>query len=344
MLRGQGTNFHPLAPVYIKEGKHKMTRYLLALALLTATASQAQQEGPTPTQALVAFDSKSPVTPTIGNLAVKVDNRDTPVASLAAIPANGVQVALLIDDGLRTSVGRELGALRAFVNALPPNTEIFVGYMQNGRVVPAAGKSSSFTADHAAAAKSLRLPNGIPGSSASPYFCLSDFVKNWPGNAEDRVAQVEQPVQSTPRHKARFVLMITNGVDPYNGSTSVLNQNSPYVAATVTDAQRAGVPVYCLYFADAGFRRGRGNFSGQNYLSQLAQGTGGISFWQGIGNPVSMDPYLKQFQQAVAETYVATFPVDTRQKLVRLKVSTNLPKTKVRASGQIRPGTVVLGQ
>ena len=320
-----------------------MTRYLLALALLTATFSQAQQEGPTPTQALVAFDAKTPVTPTASNITIKVDNRETPIANLQSIPQDGTQIAVLIDDGLRQSVGRELGALRAFINTFPPGAEIFVGYMQNGRVVP-AGDVPTFSTNHAAVAQSLHLPSGIPGSSASPYFCLSDFVKNWPGNAEDQVAPVAQPIQSAPRRKARFVLMISNGVDPYNGSTSVMNQDSPYVASTVTDAQRAGVPVYCLYFADAGFRRNRGNFSGQNYLAQLAQGTGGVSFWQGIGNPVSMDPFLKQFQKAISETFVATFPVGTNRKLVSLKVSTNLPKTKVRATQQVRPGTLILGQ
>jgi hypothetical protein len=317
-----------------------MTRYLLALALLTATAVQAQQEGPAPTQALVVFNSKTPATPTAANLAVKVDNRATPVANLSPIPANGTQIAILIDDGLRTSIGREMNALRAFINSLPSGTEVFVGYMQNGRVVPASDVPN-FTTNRAAAAQSLHLPSGIPGSSASPYFCLSDFVKRWPGNAEDQVAH---PVQQAPRHKARFVLMISNGVDPYNGSTSIMNQDSPYVAATVTDAQRAGVPVYCIYFGDAGFRRGRGNFSGQNYLAQVAQGTGGISFWQGMGNPVSLDPYLHQFQQAVADTFVATFPVGMNKKLARLQVSTNLPKTKLRAPEMVRPGTIVLAQ
>ena len=317
-----------------------MTRSLLALALLVAAGAQAQQEGPIPTQTIVVLDSKSPVTPTAANITVKVDNRDTPISSFDKIPANGTQVALLIDDGLRLGIGREIGAIRSFINHLPAGTEIYIGYMQNGTVVP-AGNITSFSTDHAAVAQTLHLPSGIPGSSASPYFCLSQFVKNWPGNAE---AQPGQPVNSAPQHKARFVLMISNGVDPYNGSTSVLNQDSPYVASTVQDAQRAGVPIYAIFFDDAGFRGGRANFSGQNYLSQLAEGTGGVSLWQGFGNPVSTDPFLKQFRRDIRESYVATFPVGGKKSLTRLKVSTNLPKTKVRAAQLVRPGTVVLDQ
>jgi hypothetical protein len=312
-----------------------MTRYLLALTFLAATVATQAQEGPTPTQALFTVDSKTSATPTAKDVTVKVDNRLTQLLNLAAIPPNGAQVALLIDDGLRTSVGRELNTLRDFITGLPAGTEVFVGYMQNGRVVPGTNLSG-FTADRATAAGSLRIPNGIPGISASPYFCLSDFVKNWPSNAEGQTVQQTQPVR-----KARFVLMITNGVDPYNGSTSILNQNSPYVDAAVIDAQRSGIPVYSIFFNDAGFGRGRGSFSGQNYLSELAQGTGGVAYYQGSGNPVSMAPYLKQFQQAIAETYVATFPVEANKKLVSLKFATDLPKTKLRGPDQVRPGTIV---
>ena len=312
-----------------------MTRYLLALTLLTAattTTLQAQPEGPIPTQALVFVDSKAPVTPTPANVTLKVNNRATLISSLAQVPPNGAQIALLIDDGLRTSVGRELGSLRSFVQSLRPGTEIFIGYMRNGQVVPA----QEFTSDHAAAAGNLRIPLGSAGASSSPYFCLSDFVKRWPS----RESESSQP-PSRPVRKARIVLMITSGVDPYNGSTSITNQSSPYVDSAVTDAQRAGVPVYSIYFSDAGIRGPSASFSGQSYLTQIAQGTGGTAYYQGTGNPVSMAPFLKQFQNAVAETYVATFAVPGNKDFVSVKLSTSLPKTKLQAPSQVRPGTLV---
>jgi hypothetical protein len=318
-----------------------MTKFVLALTLfvLALPVAQAQQEGGTPTQALVSIDSKTPVTPTAKDITVKVDNRVTPLLNLASVPPNGAQVALLIDDGLRTRIGSELNNLRAFITSLPEGIEVFVGYMQNGRVV-SGSDNPGFTTDRAAAASGLRISTGLPGASASPYFCLSDFVKDWPPSAEgQRTAQSQQPT-----HKARIVLMITNGVDPYNGSTSITNQDSPYVASAVTDAQRAGVPVYSIYYGDAGFRGGRGSFSGQGYLQQIAQGTGGTTYYQGTGSPVSLAPFLKQFHDAVVETYVATFAVDVNKKMVSLKLSTTLPKTKLNAPQQVRPGTIVLSQ
>ena len=305
-----------------------MTRYLLALTLLTATTltAQAQQEGPTPTQALVAVDSKNPSVPTLNDVTLKVNNRNAQLTGLAPVQASGAQVAVLIDDGLRISMARELPALRDFVKSLRPGTEAFVGYMQNGRVVTGQG----FTTDLDTAANDLRIPVGSPGLSASPYFCLSDFVKRWPENTS---------AGSAP--KARFVLMITNGVDPYNGSTSITNQNSPYVDSAVKDAQRAGVAVYSIYYSDAGIRGGRASFSGQSYLAQIAEGTGGTAYYQGVGNPVSMDPYLKEFQKAISESYVASFMAPGGKGLVQLKVSTKLPKTKLHAPQYVNPGTQI---
>ncbi len=65
--------------------------------------------------------------------------------------------------------------------------------MQNGRVV-SANDMPGFTTNRAAAAQSLRIPMGLRGASASPYFCLSDFVKNWPSNAENQtVTQSSSP-------------------------------------------------------------------------------------------------------------------------------------------------------
>jgi hypothetical protein len=302
----------------------------VALAAILIAPLQAQQEGQTTTQALVAIAAKTPVAPTPSNVMVKVDNRSTPLISINRVPPAGAEIALLIDDGLRASVGRELSSLRSFVQSLPAGTAIFIGYMQNGRVVPA----QNFTNDFAAAAKSLRVPMGSPGLSASPYLCVSDFVKQWPSAEAD-----PDTIGESAPHKARFVLMITDGVDPYNGSTNIRNQDSPYVAAAVSDAQRSGIPVYSIYFSDAGIRGGQSSFSGQSYLSQVADGTGGRAYYTGTGNPVSMTPFLDQFKAAVAETYVATFGAPGGKNLVRLKLTTNLPGTKLQAPEQVRAGT-----
>lgn len=282
------------------------------------------QEDVTRTQALVGVEAKEAVTPTVDNVSAEVNGKKTRLTSINKVIPTGAQIALLIDDGLRESVGRQLNDLKGFVQALPPGTEIFIGYMQNGRIVPV----QDFTTEYATAAKAIRLPQGAPGTSASPYFCLSDFVKHW-------------PAPEGARFKARFVMMITNGVDPYNGSVSPLNQTSPYVDAAIRDSQRAGVAVSSIYYADAGIRGGAASFSGQSYLSQVAEATGGRLYYQGTGNPVSMSPFLQEFSRAVAETYIATFPAPERKSdLVRIKLSTSLRGAKLRYPQQVMPGAM----
>ena len=311
-----------------------MVRYILAATLLTGSLALAQ-EGPTVTQALVAIDSRAPAALTASNVSLKINNKAIPLTSVTPVTPSGAQVAILIDDGLRTSVGREFDDLRNFITSLPSGIEVFVGYMQNGRVVPA----QAFTTDHAAAAGSLRLPLGSPGVSSSPYFALTDFTKRWPGSSESVTSDSLQPTA-----KARFVLMITNGVDPYNGSTRISNQDSPYVSASINDAQRAGAAVYSIYYTNAGIGGGRASFSGQSYLSQVADATGGRSYYQGMGNPVSMAPFLQQFKSAIAETYIATFTAPGNKDFIPIKFTTSIPKTKLQSANQVRPGTRLAAQ
>jgi hypothetical protein len=308
-----------------------LRKLLFATSLFAAPLFIFAQEGPS-TQAIVTVNAKSPQALTIQNLKVRVNNHPTQLTAVNPVKPNGTQVALLIDDGLRTSIGRQLSDMQKFISSLPEGTEILVGYMQNGRVVP----QQPFTTDYKAAAANLRLPMGSPGLSASPYFCLSDFVKNWPGGAE---GSSNQGGLLAP--KARFIIMITNGVDPYNGSVSPLNQNSVYVDDSIRDAQRAGVPVYSIYYSNAGIRGGAASFSGQSYLAKVSDETGGQAYFQGLGNPVSLTPFFERFTKSISESFVATFPAPTKthDNLVELKFSTTLPSTKLQSVRYIRPGT-----
>lgn len=314
--------------------KSRLQFALLFTAFLPlGLAAYAQIEGPVPTQTLVGVDAKSTVPTDPAAFTVSVNNHKQPLSAWSPVAPANAQVALLIDDGLRESLGREISNLQDFVKKLPPGVEVLVGYMQYGHVVA----EQSFTANHERAASTIHLPDGIAGVSASPYLCLSDFVKKWPGSAPASAGiDTVVPVQ----HKARFVLMLSNGVDPYNGSTSVLNQDSPYVAAAVEDAQRAGVAVYTIYFGAAGVHGGSANFSGQSYLSQLTEGTGGVNYYEGTGNPVSMAPFLHKFQNAIAETYIATFNAtassNREREMVRLRITA--PNIKLRAPEQVRVG------
>ncbi len=299
---------------------------LAAGVAVAASAQEIQQEGPVPTTATIMVASKNAAQLNPSSLSVEVNGHTTPVTFLRPADRGPVEIAILIDDGLRTSFGQQVGDLQQFINSLPPNARVLIGYMENGTV----RSDGRFTADRQELSNQLRIPMGARGSSASPYFCLQDFVKHWPS--------------STPA--ARFVLMITNGVDPYNGRPSIMNQDSPYVQAAQDDALRAGVAVYSIYFQDAGFRGGRGSFSGQSYLQQVGDATGGELFNQGSIPPVSIGPFLNEFGRAIKSSYEIGFTAVTNGKhndLVRLKVKSNQPGVKIRAPQEVRPGENLAG-
>jgi hypothetical protein len=85
------------------------------------------------------------------------------------IPAQGdnaaLQLMILIDDTLNTSVGNSLNDIRDFINAQPASTIIGVGYMANAGV----NVVQNFTADHDLAVKAVRLPRGSLSTMDSPY-------------------------------------------------------------------------------------------------------------------------------------------------------------------------------
>jgi hypothetical protein len=293
----------------------------LAVLAGTALAQELPQEGPVPTTALINVESKNAVELDPRALNLQVNGHDTPINSLTHAGSGNVEIAILIDEGLRSSFAQQLRELSNFINSLPRNNKVLVGYMENGTV----RSSGHFSADHQEISNQLRITSSVPGSSASPYFCLSDFVKHWPS---------DEPA-------ARFVLMLTNGVDPYNGRPSVMNQDSPYVDAAQTDAQRAGVAVYSIYFPDSGYRGESASLSGQTYLQQVGDASGGMLFNNGSIPPVSIAPYLDQFGHAINASYELGFMANVgskRDTLTRIRVKSNQPGVKVRAPQAVRPG------
>ena len=232
-----------------------------------------------------------------------------------------LQLVLLLDDSSRGSLGLQLNDLKNFLNALPPTTQVALGYMRNGT----PNLVQNFTKDHAQAAEALRLPQGSAGINGSPYFCLSDLVKHWPGG---------------DGNVRREVIMVTDGVDRYSGRR--FDPENPYVRAAVTDAQKAGVIVYSIYY------RGAGRFDqnltvtdgGQNYLTQLSGETGGKVYLEGFGNPVSFSPFLSDIQRKLQNQYELSFVSTSKPGLQPIRVKTNQPNTSLQWPARVPVGGV----
>jgi hypothetical protein len=236
------------------------------------------------------------------------------------VPEQGDRAALelfiLLDDGSGASLGTQLEELRHFIAAQPAATKIGVAYMQNGT----AKVVQDLTSDHALAAKALRLPMGVGGINASPYFSLSDLIKRWP--------------ESTAR---REVLMVSDGIDHYYGGGDL---DDPYLSSAIDDALRADIAVFAIYTPGVGHDSHSywRTYWGQIYLSRVADETGGESYYIGFnGPPVSFHPFLDDLEHRLTHQYLLTFIPKPQKKsgMQRVKVATEVSNAELVSAGKV---------
>ena len=311
---------------------HKRTTLSLTLLLaagvtagLLSTASSALAQGEKDGQGQVtvtilpkhAGDPAPTVAPQ--DLNIKVNGKEAKVSNFELLrsPKDAIELVILIDGSARSSLGTQLDEIAQFVKSLPPNIKASIGYMQNGN----SQLTGPLTTDHDAVLRGLHLPGGSVASNGSPYFCLSDLAKRWPSN--DTSAR-------------REVVMITDGVDEYNRR---FDPEDPYVQASIADSARARLTVYAIYW------RGQGRFdntqyannSGQNLMVIVTDATGGKSFWQGTGNPVSFNPYFEELTRRFRNQYELSFKVDFNGKpeVAGMKLKLKVANSEVSAPQQV---------
>jgi hypothetical protein len=223
----------------------------------------------------------------------------------------GLELYVLMDDSLSSSVGLQLSDIRRFIEQQPATTAVGIGYMRNGMV----DIRQAPTADHAKAANSLRIPMG---TMASPYLALSDLMQRWPAGS-----------------LRREVLMITSGDDPLGGNGPM----NPYLDTAIEQAQRAGIIVYAIYTLGIGHARHsywRMNWD-QNHLAQLTEETGGEGYMMGFGPPVSFAPYLDDLAERLTHQYLLTFLAKSEKKasFQSVKLSTEVPNAELVAPNRV---------
>jgi hypothetical protein len=297
---------------------------LAAGALMVAAPAFPQNENEGRGQAVItvlpAHDKEAPpANLSKQDLQIKVNGRDTKITNWIPLRGenDGLELVVLIDSAARSSIGTQLHEIGDFVKTLPANAKVSIGWMMNGT----AQLATPLTTDHQQALKGIHLPGGFSGSNASPYFSLSSLAQRWPSN--DRGAR-------------RVVVMITDGVDYYNPR---YDPQDPYMQSAITDSVRAGLVVYSIYWQDQGrFNRTRyATDAGQNLLSIVTQATGGNSYWQGYGNPVSFQPYFKDLDRRLQNQYEVAFtaPVKNKPEVATMKLKVNGISGKVDAPQQV---------
>ena len=166
-----------------------------------------------------------------------------------------LNIAILIQDDLISSVGNELGVTRDFIRSLPAGSRVMVGYITAGSLQV----RQPFTTDLNRAASSLRIP--IASTSASPYDpyvevieALKKFDSSWKGH--------------------NVVLLVSDGLDTSRGFDATTAGHTLDIDRTISEANRRNVAIYSFYAPSVGL-------TSRSYLA--------ASFGQSSLNRVSHD-------------------------------------------------------
>lgn len=203
---------------------------------------------------------------------------DTSAGAVGRPAAKGLDVAIVVDDAVGTSLGGQLRDLANFVRALPAGTQVGVFYAANG----VARMEQSFTTEHEAAAKALRLPSGSNAGASGLYDALRDLTKRWPHDGAKRA-----------------VVLVSQGVDLASSN----DDSSPFSNALLDRAveafKREGIIAYAIYASDAG-RIGVHPLlvsNGQGCLDRFATQTGGDAYFQGRQTPLNFKVFLDKIRE-----------------------------------------------
>lgn len=210
------------------------------------------------------------------------------------VPAQGdkaaLELAIVIDDADSPDLGIQFTDITNFIKSQPKTSGVAIFYARNGTVQAA----SQFNTDHDAVAKALRMPFGRGAAYSSIYLSLTSLISRWPVTGA-----------------RREILLLADGIDRFRGDPF-----SPDVPATVEKAQKAGIIIHTLFASGVGrFSRNFYRVSlGQSNLAQIADGTGGESFFQGTQTPISFAPFLQQLDTVLKNQFFLTYATERSKK------------------------------
>lgn len=311
--------------------RDKAIAYIFAMlfSLIGTHSAIAQSRGDTSN----STSSGSPARPVIIPLTIRIKGQITPselelrtvdltvnedgdpqtILSIRAMGTSSpINLMVLIQDDVVSSVGLETRALAEFIRRLPRGSRVSIGYLRAGSLQV----RQKFTNDLEKAAMSLRGPLGV--ASAAPY------------NPYVEVIDASKRFDAQPAGR-RAILLISDGLDVSHGIDSSGPTQSLDLQRAITEAQRRSVAVYSFY-APAALTANGSQLVGnaQSSLQRLSDETGGRAFFQGFSAPTSFEPFIKELNSAldrqIALTYLSTHP---NKGFHRVKITSSTPGVEI---------------
>jgi VWFA-related protein len=247
------------------------------------------------------------------DLTVNEDGDSQTILSIRAMGTSSpINLMVLIQDDVVSSIGLETKSLAEFIRRLPRGSRVSVGYLRTGSLQV----RQKFTSDLEKAASSLRGPIGA--ASVAPY------------NPYVEVVEAAKRFDAQPAGR-RAILLISDGLDVSHGVDSSSPSQSLDLQRAITEAQRRGVAVYSFYAPTALTGTGGALINNaQSSLQRLSDETGGRAFFQGLGAPTSFDPFIKEVNAAldrqIALTYLSTH---LSKGFHRVKITSSTPGVEI---------------
>jgi hypothetical protein len=227
------------------------------------------------------------------DLIVKEDGELQTILSIRKPSENPITLAILLQDDLVSSISTEAKGIANFVRRLPPGSRVMLGYIRTGTL----DVRRRFTSDLEKVAAGVRPPMGL--ASAGPF---NPFVE---------IIEALKRFDSQPLGR-RAMIVVSDGVDISRGIDSSGPGESLDLQRATSEAQRRSVAIYSIYAPSAGTIGGSLALNGQSCLERLSKETGGRAFFEGMGAPVSFDPFIKEIDNSIsmqiALTYLSTHP------------------------------------
>lgn len=273
-----------------------------------------------------------PVTITVGDktdvqtelqnidLTISEDGEPQTIISLRGYGSSPVTLAILIQEDVVPSVGTEIKALADFVRGLPKGSRVMVGYLRTGSLQV----KQKFTTDLEKAAKALRPPSGFASAGPyNPYVEVIEALKRFEGQPLGR----------------RAILLVSDGLDISRGIDSSSPTQSIDLQRAVNESQRRSVAIYGFYApTQAAVSNPILTSNAQSSLLRLSTETGGHTFFQGTGAPVSFEPFIRKLDVSLQKQAALTFlSTHLKKGFHRIEIKSSTPGVEVaHPSGYIR--------
>jgi VWFA-related protein len=247
------------------------------------------------------------------DLTVNEDGESQTILSIRAMGTSSpINLMVVIQDDVVSSIGLETKSLAEFIRRLPRGSRVSVGYLRTGSLQV----RQKFTADLEKAAKSLRGPMGI--ASVAPY------------NPYVEVIEATKRFDAQPAGR-RAVLLVSDGLDVSHGVDSSSPGQSLDLQRAINEAQRRSVAIYSFYAPTVLTDTNTSLIANaQSSLQRLSDETGGRAFFQGFGAPTSFDPFIKDVNAAldrqIALTYLSTH---LNKGFHRVKITSSTPGVEI---------------